>query len=165
MSQNEDIEAVKNKGFDYVVMVQEALRGVVREALNRTSKDGLAGSHHFYLTFQTNRPDVVVPESLREKHPEEITIVLQHQFWDLKVDQEKFEVSLSFNDNLEKVIVPFGALISFLDPSVKFGLQFSPLSPVVAEKKGRGKSKDKNPDSSPEPAMGKVVTLDAFRKK
>lgn len=165
MNQDKDREAVKKKGFDYDDMVQEALRGVVREALNRTSKDGLVGSHHFYLTFQTNRPDVVIPESLRERHPEEITIVLQHQFWDLKVDQNKFEVSLSFNDNFEKVVVPFGALISFLDPSVKFGLQFAPIAPPTTEKKGRGKAKDKPSESTPESGMGKVVTLDAFRKK
>jgi hypothetical protein len=163
MSQYKDTGAVKKKGFNYDEMVQEALKGVVREALNHTSKEGVPGSHHFYITFQTNRPDVIIPESLRERHPEEITIVLQHQFWDLKVDEHKFEVSLSFNDSIEKIVVPFGALISFLDPSVKFGLQFSPLEPVIEEKKGRSKSKDKN--TTDNSGVGKVITLDAFRKK
>ena len=140
MSQNKDSGSVAGKGFDYDQMVQEAMRGVVRSALERASKEGLSGSHHFYVTFQTNRPDVVLPKNLLDKHPEEITIVLQHQFWDLKVEQQKFEVKLSFNDNLETIIVPFGAIISFLDPSVKFGLQFIPNDPPVVEKKKPRKS-------------------------
>ena len=160
MSQEKDKTVVKKKELDYDEMVQEALRGMVREVLNRTSKEGLLGSHHFYLTFQTSRPDVILPEEVREKHPDEITVVLQHQFWDLKVEQKKFEVSLSFNDKIEKISVPFGALISFLDPSVKFGLQFIPADPTLPEKKEPEISKEKE-----ESARGKVVTLDKFRKK
>ncbi len=166
MNQDKDIRTTMEKGFNYEHMVQEALRGVLRETLTRTVKEGLTGSHHYYLTFQTNRPDVTMPKDLREKHPEEITIVLQHQFWDLKVDQHKFEVTLSFNDRLETLIVPFGAMVSFLDPSVKFGLQFVPMDPLPVEKKGRSKgTKDKHANSSVEPVMAKVVALDAFRKK
>lgn len=162
---SKDRETVMEKEFDYEHMVQEALRGVLRDVLIQTSKDGLTGAHHFYLTFQTNRSDVTMPSDLREKHPEEITVVLQHQFWDLKVDQHKFEVTLSFNDSLETLIVPFIAMVSFLDPSVKYILQFEPVDPPAVEKKSRGKSKDKHANSSVEPVMAKVVTLDAFRKK
>lgn len=155
------------KGFSYDEIVQDALRGVVRNVLDHVSKDGLTGSHHFYLTFQTDRPDVIMPEDLRVKHPKEITVVLQHQFWDLKVDQHKFEVTLSFNESPEKIVVPFGSLISFLDPSVKFGLQFVPTQPPVMEKKGRVKTKDKDEHEEPTPGSmaAKIVALDAFRKK
>ena len=153
------------KDLNYDEIVQNALRGVVRDVLGRVSKDGLKGSHHFYVTFQTNRPDVIIPEDLRGKHPEEITVVLQHQFWDLKVDQHKFEVTLSFNDTLEKIVVPFGSLISFLDPSVKFGLQFVPAQPPVVEKKGRGKSGDGSGQATSDSSTAKIVALDAFRKK
>lgn len=156
--------------FDYEVMVQEALRKVVQEALVQVEKNGLPGSHHFYITFQTDRPDVTLPNFLKDKHPEEITIVLQHQFWDLKVTDYGFSVSLSFNDVHEKIAVPYTAIISFLDPSVKFGLQFIPDEPEdvvpMAENSmdispaPKSKSKAKH-----QPKENNVVALDQFRKK
>src|SRR5690606_30894807 len=96
-----------------------------------------SGRHHFYITFESTRPDVKVPEYLRKQHPEEITIVLQHQFWDLKADDKGFSVLLSFNEVQERIEVSYAALISFLDPSVKFGLQFEPSSPAIAEKRSK----------------------------
>ena len=109
----------------YDRMVEDALRGVVRAALEHTIEHGLSGDHHFYLTFRTQAPGVVMPDFLRERYPEEITIVLQHQFWDLTVDDEAFGVSLSFDNQLAELSVPLAALSAFVDPSVKFGLQFN----------------------------------------
>ncbi len=160
---NKEDEVSRNKAFDYDEMVQSALRGVVRDALQQTSKDGLSGRHHFYITFESTRPDVKVPEYLRKQHPEEITIVLQHQFWDLKADDKGFSVLLSFNEVQERIEVSYTALISFLDPSVKFGLQFEPSPPIINEKKTK---KEKASDSvKAEDNAKKVVKLDTFRNK
>jgi len=108
----------------YNQIVENALKGVVREALTRAAAVGLPGDHHFYITYRTNAPGVKVPQSLRAQYPEEITIVVQHQFWDLVIDQESFSVSLSFAGKKEHLEVPFGAITGFADPSVQFGLQF-----------------------------------------
>lgn len=157
--------------FDYELMVQNALRSVVRDALNHVEKNGLPGSHHFYITFETNRPDVKIPEFLRQKHPEEVTIVLQHQFWDLKIDDKGFGVSLSFNDVHEAIYVPYAAIISFLDPSVKFGLQFIPDEPPSDGARSGPHVRDattKTPvdtSTSTSSKTDNVVTLDNFRKK
>lgn len=152
--------------FDYEAIVQKALRGAVKEALTEVQTNGFSGAHHFYITFQTNRADVTMPDFLREKHPEEITIVLQHQFWDLKVTDTGFSVSLSFNDNHEILDVPYTAIISFLDPSVKFGLQFVPDEvPTLADVKPSGEKKTINEAPSATTGGDNVVTLDAFRKK
>lgn len=142
--------------LQYDEMVEQALRGVVRDALKQAQEHGLEGNHHFYLGFATNRSDIVMPEHIRERHPEEITVVLQHQFWDLEVDNRGFSVTLSFDGNQEKLYVPFVALTSFMDPSVRFALQFTPI-PEEASPESPTPT-----DDSPE---GKVVTLDAFRKK
>lgn len=146
--------------LDYDRMVQKALLQVVRDALSLTAEKGLSGSHHFYLTFQTNRSDVQMPENLREKYPEEMTIVLQHQFWNLSVTPSGFGVTLSFDDRHEDLWVPFTAIVSFLDPSVKFGLQFESVQPVEPEGSTSTSSQQPAKDTS-----SKVVTLDAFRKK
>jgi hypothetical protein len=106
-------------------MVEDALRGVVRAALDHTLEHGLTGDHHFYLTFHTQAPGVVLPDFLRESYPEEMTIIIQHQFWDLKVGDDVFGISLSFDNQLAELTVPYAALSAFVDPSVKFGLQFN----------------------------------------
>src|SRR6516164_251205 len=110
--------------FDYPQMVQSALRGVVRETLARTAREGLRGVHHFYVSFRTDVPGVVLPDYILEKYPEEMTIILQHQFWGLEVGEEEFSVTLSFQNRPEQLTIPFAAVTSFADPSVKFGLQF-----------------------------------------
>ena len=111
--------------FQYDKMVERALRGVVRDALQRAAKEGLRGAHHFYVGFATELPGVTIPDYLREKYQGEMTIVLQHQFWDLIVGEDRFEVGLSFGGSAERLIVPFRAITGFADPSVQFGLQFS----------------------------------------
>jgi len=110
--------------LSYERMVEDALRGVLRQALRITEAQGLPGSHHFYITFDTTHPGVRMPESLRALHPNEMTIVLQHQFWDLKVTDEGFEITLSFSGQSQKLKLPFAAVTAFADPHAKFGLQF-----------------------------------------
>ena len=126
----------------YDLMVQDALKGVVRKILAEAARDGLPGEHHFYVTFRTTAPGVRVSQRLREKHPDEMTIVLQHQFWDLIVGDNGFEVGLSFSGVPERLVVPFDALTTFFDPSVQFGLKFEaqdqdqeqPAEPAASER-------------------------------
>jgi hypothetical protein len=108
----------------YDVLTQEALRGVVRSVLEKIAKSGLPGDHHLYIAFDTCGPGVSVSDRLRDQYPDEMTIVLQHQFWDLEISQERFEVKLSFNNIPERLVIPFAAIKAFYDPSVQFGLQF-----------------------------------------
>jgi hypothetical protein len=108
----------------YDLLVQDALRGVVRKVLTDAAREGLSGEHHFYVSFRTEAPGVRMSQRLREKYPEDMTIVLQHQFWDLAVTEHTFEVGLSFSGVPERLLVPFDALTGFFDPSVQFGLKF-----------------------------------------
>jgi hypothetical protein len=108
----------------YDLLVQDALKGVVRKVLIDTAKDGLPGEHHFYISFRTDFPGVRLSNRLREKYPQEMTIVLQHQFWDLGITEHAFEIGLSFSGVPERLLIPFDALTGFFDPSVQFGLKF-----------------------------------------
>ena len=108
----------------YDLLVQDALRGVVRKVLTDAAREGLMGEHHFYVSFRTEAPGVRMSQALREKYPQDMTIVLQHQFWDLNVTEHTFEVGLSFSGVPERLLVPFDALSGFFDPSVQFGLKF-----------------------------------------
>ena len=175
--------------MNYEQMTQLALRGVVRDAIRRVIReDGLPGAHHFYITFLTRYPGAEIDESLAKKYPEEITIVLEHQFWDLQAHADEFEVTLKFGGIPKYLKVPYHAITRFHDPSVGFALQFDPpkemepaapeiakIKPVKAPKpkKAKAKKADKgetasvetaDTDTSEEPA-NKVVSLDAFRKK
>ena len=155
----------------YDRMVEGALRGVVREALEVTAEHGLPGSHHFYLTFRTEAPGVEMSEELRGQHPQEMTIVLQHQFWDLEVTEDAFSVTLRFSNQPQTLHVPFAALTAFVDPSVKFGLQFNVAAlagePAVGEDGAvaAGSEAEMPAEVMPAGAAANVVTLDAFRKK
>ncbi|WP_342149999.1 SspB family protein [Methylorubrum sp. SB2] len=108
----------------YDLLVQDALRGVVRKVLTDAAREGLSGEHHFYISFRTEAPGVRMSQRLREKYPQEMTIVLQHQFWDLNVTEHTFEVGLSFSGVPERLLIPYDALSGFFDPSVQFGLKF-----------------------------------------
>ncbi len=145
-------------GFDYEEMVQEGLRGVVRDALEVAAVEGLPGAHHFYIAFKTDYPHVQLPDYLKERHPEEMTIVVQHQYWGLEIDDNGFYITLSFSDSQERIYVPFHALLSFMDPYAKFGLQFTP--PPFVEFEGESVELNSSLDSG-----DNVVTLDTFRKK
>lgn len=122
--------------IDYEGLAQEAMRGVVRQVLIRTAKVGLAGDHHFYISFDTEAPGVTLSKRLKEKYPREMTIVLQHRFWDLIVTDERFEVKLTFDGIPERLVVPFAAIKVFFDPSVRFGLQFEDPSATATERVG-----------------------------
>ena len=117
----------------YDLLVQNALKGVVRKVLGDAGRDGLSGDHHFYVSFRTDAPGVRMSQRLRERYPEDITIVLQHQFWDLGVTEHAFEVGLSFSGVPERLLVPFDALTGFFDPSVQFGLKFGEREDGAAE--------------------------------
>jgi hypothetical protein len=112
----------------YDLLTQQALRGVVRNVLVETAKKGLPGDHHFYISFDTRAPGVRLSERMRTQYPEEMTIILQHQFWDLTVTEQGFEVGLSFGGVPEKLAIPFDAIKGFFDPSVQFGLQFEEVT-------------------------------------
>jgi hypothetical protein len=108
----------------YDLLVQDALKGVVRKVLTDAARDGLSGDHHFYISFRTDFPGVRLSNRLREKYPQDMTIILQHQYWDLGVTEHAFEVGLSFSGIPERLLVPFDAVTGFFDPSVQFGLKF-----------------------------------------
>ena len=155
--------------FDYPQMVETALRGVVREALARAAQDGLRGAHHFYVSFRTDVPGVALPDYLLNKYPEEMTIVLQHQFWGLQVGDQDFSVTLSLQNRPEQLIIPFAAVTSFADPSVKFGLQFElpAATPQAAALPAKVPAQKLAADEEPKPPRqaAEVVTLDKFRRK
>ncbi|HET7192380.1 MAG TPA: ClpXP protease specificity-enhancing factor SspB [Pseudolabrys sp.] len=117
-----------NDQIRYDLLTQQALRGVVRNVLTETAKKGLPGDHHFYISFDTVADGVRMSDRLRAQYPDEMTIILQHQFWDLKVGEEEFEVGLSFGGIPERLTVPFEAINGFFDPSVQFGLQFEEVA-------------------------------------
>ncbi len=153
----------------YDIWAEEALREVAIRALESAAKDGLPGEHHFYLTFRTDHPGATVPGHLKARYPQEITIVLQHQFEDLIVDRaaEKFSVTLYFGGIPSRLVVPFGALTMFHDPHVRFGLRFPVLGmdAPAFEDTPEDAAPDVPPaEEGPAPA-GQVVSLDAFRRK
>ena len=186
----------------YDLLVQDALRGVVRRILGEVAKEGLPGEHHFYITFRTGAPGVRLSTPMRQQYPDVMTIILQHQFWDLSVAEHNFEVGLSFRNVPERLLVPFEAVTEFYDPSVQFGLKFEvdeagpedgandlepmtttppvALAPVPAATltempvaKQRSKKDAEKPEAETPAAAeaasasepGKVVSIDAFRKK
>ncbi|MFN3132896.1 SspB family protein [Roseibium sp.] len=110
----------------YDILIQDALRGAVKKILAEVGRTGLPGDHHFYIAFETTAPGVKISQRLKERYPQEMTIVLQHQFWDLAIGEHAFEVGLSFGGVPEKLLVPFSAIKGFFDPSVQFALEFDP---------------------------------------
>ena len=151
----------------YDKLVEDALRSVVREALRTAAADGWPGPHHAYITFRTGAPGVAVPDALRARYPDELTIVLQHQFWGLEVEDDRFAVTLSFDKVGHRLEVPFAALTGYADPAVKFALQFRPTKgdgkpATPAEEPGAGAAA---PETEPDEGGAEVVTLDRFRKK
>jgi hypothetical protein len=142
--------------ISYEHLVEKALLHVVRDALSSAEKNGLDGNH-FYITFQTNRNDVILSERLKSAYPEDMTIVLQHEYYDLKTEEDKFSVTLSFNNVSERISIPFDAVMRFADPYAQFALTFTPEKPAATLK----------PKKTPELKTDSenVVSLSAFRKK
>ncbi len=160
--------------MDYEAMVQKALRGVVKESLQHMQENGLEGDHHYYVTFATDHPQAKIPEKIIEQYGDELTIVLQYEYWDLEVGERGFSVTLCFDEDNQNIYIPYSALISFVDPSVKFGLQFTPIIPeggamLQAENPDtnnplRNKT-DKNKDTNQLDSTSNVVSFDTFKKK
>lgn len=172
MSKKKDTKEI----LRYDKMVESALRSVVRTAVEEVRDNGLPDDHHFYITFLTEHKDVDIPEYLKERYPQEMTIVLQYQFYDLTVDDEFLSVTLSFNNIPERLIIPMPAITIFADPSVNFALQFQPLSNDQAGPDGDGDGPkgggDDDGDDKPSKGSsddseetGQVISLDQFRKK
>ncbi|NOJ41962.1 SspB family protein [Bradyrhizobium australiense] len=164
----------------YDVLARDALRGVLRRVLADAAEHGLPGEHHFFITFLSTADGVKLSPRLLAQYPEEMTIILQHQFWDLVVTEDRFEVGLSFSGIPERLVVPFAAIKSFLDPSVQFGLQFEPSETATeapTAKLPAAPAASALPVPAPEPAAeskdepaktsegAEVVRLDRFRKK
>ena len=171
----------KKTFISYEDIVQKALRGVVHDVIGQVCRNGLPGNHHLYITFQTRFPGVKMASYLKERHPDEVTIVLQYQFWDLVADQDAFSVTLSFNDVRENLTIPYEAITGFVDPSVKFGLQFTPAelpqedqigsveeetNSLEHESSPKASSKQKNKAiKNNKEDVPNVVSLDSFRNK
>ena len=163
--------------YKYADRAQAALLNMVRSVMQEAASEGLAGGHHFYITYYTHADGVVISDRLRAQHPEEITIVLQNQYEDLEIEEDAFHVTLSFNDTPERLTVPFAAMSKFYDPSVAFGLMFDVDAPDIdftslaeqdamvdavlsAEEEQSG-----GPEIKQEEKKGEVVSLDSFRDK
>ena len=173
-----------DKGIiDYGELIDRAMHIIVREVLRRVQKTGLPGDHHFYITFLTHYPGVMISDTLREKYPDEMTIVIQHQFWDLEVEEDRFSIVLSFNNVQENLTIPFNALTGFADPSVKFGLQFhhvqmlyeighdseedesgADIEPMPSKSRD-GKKRSLKGDSKPITDGSNIISLDQLRKE
>jgi hypothetical protein len=160
----------------YDILAQDALRGVIRKVLTEVAATGrLPGDHHFFITFLTGAPGVRISQHLKAKYAEQMTIVIQHQFWDLKITETQFEIGLSFSDTPERLVIPFNAIRGFYDPSVNFELEFEvplveeeetsaeitayPIESVAKHAEGEEEKSDE------EKKPGSVVSLDSFRKK
>ncbi len=156
--------------LDYGKLIDDAMHQVVRKSLILVQQHGLPHDHHFFITFRTGFPGVMISDELKERYPEEMTIVMQHQFWDLEVEEDRFSIVLSFDNVKQNLTVPFDSLVSFADPSVKFGLQFHHdlMEPSLLEADMQDTAKqqplqqDLDEDGKPK---DNVVTLDSFRKK
>lgn len=149
----------------YDLLVERALRGVIRQALDQVAVNGLPGDHHFYITFDTHNPQVNIPPFLRAQYKDEMTIVLQHQFYGLETDEEKFTVTLSFNGKHERLVVPFAAITTFADPAVNFALQLQTIGGGEDDEEEEGSiGNDDDADAVEEP-RGQVISMDSFRKK
>jgi hypothetical protein len=149
----------------YDLLTQQALRGVVRTVLADAAKKGLPGDHHFFIEFDTMAPGVRMSDRLRAQHPEKMTIILQHQFWDLTVNDQAFEVGLSFGGITERLNIPFDAIHGFFDPSVQFGLQFEEMTEgQIQGQQSAANGQDRSPEKSQDKAQDKLAKKKPFAK-
>jgi hypothetical protein len=153
----------------YETWIEQALRHVVAQAIEHVAVQGLPGGHHFYITFRTDHPGVEIPQRIRAQYPKEMTIVIQHQFWDLgfNKDTQSIQVGLSFGGVPSKLVIPLDAVVEFADPHIRYGLRFQAAeAPAAAEELPPPQAE---PEPEPPPAKdaepGQVVSLDAFRRR
>lgn len=143
--------------FDYDKMLQEKFKSLVSDILKHIEKEGLPSGHHFYITFATSHPQLILPDYLIDENPEEMTIVLQHQFWDFEVDAKGFGMLLNFDGSNHNVYIPFDSLIAIVDPYADFGLEFEPTFEVTLD--------DELPKKDTAKADGNVVSIDFSKRK
>ncbi len=160
--------------IDYLELTRKALRGVMSDSLSHAAENGLVGEQHFYITFRTNLRGVVMPDWLQEQYPEEMTIVVQHEYWDLAVMPDRFSIGLSFNNRSVTLVVPFASVKTFADPSVNFQLDIPPggldqetdaIGAAQSDGDEEAEAADETPASEKPDGEATVVSLDAFRKK
>jgi hypothetical protein len=168
---SDDDQTTPESLLPYEAWTEDALRRVVARAVAHAGAHGLPGQHHFYITFRTDHPGVVIPPRLRAQYPQEMTIVLQHQFWDLKVDETAglFSVGLTFGGTPASLVVPLEAMTAFADPAVRFGLGFHPVMPEGSPEKVEATPAPAEEDAAPQDEAAsetpQVVSLDAFRRR
>ena len=141
--------------------MHRAMRGLIQSVLEDVSRDGLPGAHHFFITFDTTHPEVEIADWLRERYPEEMTIVIQHWFEGLEVTDDGFSIRLNFGNQPEPMAIPFDSLRTFVDPSVEFGLRFERHS---GQDDGEAATAEEDGEDDPPPQNAEVVSLDKFRK-
>jgi hypothetical protein len=148
----------------YEKWIEQALRQVVAQAIEHVAVQGLPGGHHFYITFRTHHPGVELPQRVRAQYPQEMTIVLQHQFWELGFnrDTQSIQVGLSFGGVPSKLVIPLDAVVEFADPHIRYGLRFQPTEPPVVTEPP---PEDPEPQPAKDVEPGQVVSLDAFRRR
>ena len=159
------MDKIDKKSIDYDLIVESTLRLVVKKSLELVNKDGLPGDHHFYISFDSTHKGVKVPSELKASEDNEIKIILQHQFWDLTIDDQKFSVVLSFNGKKKDITVPFSSIISFSDPSVGFSLQFKKDFLTQNTKKETKVLSNKFNEDKKKKFNAEIFSLDAFRSK
>lgn len=147
-------------GIDYGRLMHSAMRDLIRKVLTSVAENGLPGQHHFFVTFDTRHPDVAIADWLRDRYPEDMTVVLQHWFENLEVDEDGFSITLNFGDSPELLVIPFDAIRTFVDPSVEFGLRFDSQA---AEEDDEDEELVEEDDAAPS-RDAEVVSLDSFRK-
>ncbi|MGL4280887.1 MAG: SspB family protein [Albidovulum sp.] len=152
------------KSIDYGTLMHRAMRGLIMDVLRGVERDGLPGEHHFFITFDTRHPDAEMADWLRERYPEEMTIVMQHWFDNLSVDEQGFAVTLNFGDQPEPLYIPFGAICTFVDPSVEFGLRFESQEDSDDEDEDDDDEEEDDDDAPPTRTEAEVVSLDKWRK-
>jgi hypothetical protein len=151
--------------IDYSAILQDALRDAVRRVLEQVAEHGMPGEHHFYIGFRTGFPGVEAPRFLREQYPEEVTIILQHQFWGLEVGPEEFSVLLSFGGARQRVTVPFAALTAFADPLADFGLRFDAAGPMGEPAAEAAPDEPEAEKPAEAPRSGDVIRFDPSRRR
>jgi hypothetical protein len=158
----------KKTTIDYELFIQNAVRRAIHDLLVSVSKDGLPGKHYFYIDFLTTYPGVMISDALREEYPEDMIIALHDEYWDLDVQEDHFSVGLAFDHGEEKIVIPFSAILKFSDPSVDFGVEFSP--PIFNASLDKIKNillddEDNKPTFIQEQGKSNIVSFDAFKKK
>ncbi len=155
-----------SRGIEYGKLMHDAMRGLIRQVLSDVARNGLPGEHHFFITFDTTHPEVAIADWLRERYPEEMTVVIQHWFDNLDVGEDAFSVTLNFGNSPEPLFIPYDAISTFVDPSVEFGLRFETQESDEedADEEEDGIAREGTDDAVPEQGEAEIVSLDKFRK-